>query len=165
MRHPHVINEASVEAIDKAPAGESGFRHQRLSRAAGSENLGCSLYALDPGSESWPHHYHTANEEAMYVLEGRGTVRLGDERVSVQPGDYLVFPTGEGGAHRVFNTGEDALRYLCLSTMVEPEVAVYPEQNMIGVFAGAPPGDEKDERTLHRYLQADADVDYWTGER
>lgn len=55
------------------------LRRKQLGNAAGGEQLGCSLYEMPPGQESWPYHYHTANEEAMYVLAGRGTLRLAGE--------------------------------------------------------------------------------------
>ncbi len=57
---------------------------------AGGKRLGCSLYELPPGKKSWPYHYHTGNEEAIFVLEGGG----GDER-TLESGDYAAFPVGE----------------------------------------------------------------------
>lgn len=165
MPSPQIINESDVEAEEKAPDGKLGFQHQRLSQAAGGEKLGCSLYTLAPGGKSWPYHYHTANEEAIYVLNGRGTVMLAGEQMEIREGDYVTLPTGEAGAHRIINSGDGELRYLCFSTMVEPDVAVYPDSNMVGIFAGAPPGGNQDEVTMKRYLRADVEVDYWTGER
>lgn len=163
MSHPRRVNEDDVEATEQAP-DDRGFERKRLSRATGGKDLGCSLYVLAPGSKSWPYHYHTANEEAMYVLGGHGTVRIGGDTADLRPGDYVSFPTGEDGAHQVVNTGDEELRYLCFSTMVEPEVSIYPDSDMIGVFAGAPPGGDKEQRTLTKYLRGDAEVDYWDPE-
>lgn len=163
MRHPRIVNEREVEPTDKSPDG-SGFHHQELSRRADTDRLGCSIYRLEPGATSWPYHYHTANEEAIFVLEGTGTIHLAGEEREIEAGDFVGLPVGEDGAHRVENPGDADLRYLCVSTMVEPDIAVYPEQNMVGLFAGAAPGRTPDERSLHRYLRADAEVDYWSGE-
>lgn len=72
-------------------------------------------------------------------------------------------PTGPEGAHRVVNDGDDPLRYLAMSTMTEPEVTVYPDSETVGVFAGSPPGSERD-RDVSGYYRRDDDVDYWEGE-
>lgn len=32
------------------------------------------VYELSTESGSWPYHYHTANEEAIYVISGAGTI-------------------------------------------------------------------------------------------
>jgi uncharacterized cupin superfamily protein len=134
-----------------------------LGEAAESEQLGCSLYELPSGHRSWPYHYHTANEEAIYVLEGAGTIRLDGETSGLEAGDYVTLPADESGGHRVINDSEGALRYLAISTMNDPDVAVYPDSEKVGVYVGAPPGG-RDERTLEGYYGIDDDVDYWTGE-
>ena len=142
---------------------ETTFHRKELGDAAGTDQLGCSLYELPPGKKSWPYHYHTANEEAMYVLSGSGRVRGPEEVSAVTAGDYLAFPVGGSGGHRVANDGDEPLRYLMLSTMVEPDVTVYPDSGKFGVYAGAPPGSTG-ERTVSGYYRIDDDVDYWNGE-
>lgn len=164
MAHPRITNEREIDA-EAVAAENTGFERKRLSRAAGGEKLGCSLYVLSPETESWKYHYHTANEEAIFVLDGEGRVEMAAETNPIQEGDYISFPVGEDGAHRVFNDGEKTLRYLCFSTMIEPDVSVYPESNMIGIFAGAGPGGRESERTMKKFLQADAEVDYWDDKR
>jgi uncharacterized cupin superfamily protein len=34
---------------------------------------------VPPGRRAWPYHYHLENEEAIYVLEGLGTLRIDEE--------------------------------------------------------------------------------------
>ena len=143
--------------------GEATFRRKKLAAASESEDLGCSLYELPPGERSWPYHYHTGNEEAMYVLAGTGTLRLDGESHSVSAGDYVAFPADERGAHRVVNDSEEPLRYLAVSTMREPDVTVYPDSGKIGVFTGAAPGGEA-ERPVHGYYRGTDDVGYWEDE-
>jgi uncharacterized cupin superfamily protein len=156
------VNEADLDWNELAH-GETRFRRKELGAAADGDQLGCSLYELPPGSKSWPYHYHTANEEAVYVLSGTGTLRLDDEMHPLRAGDYVTFPADESGGHRVVNDGDDPLRYLAMSTMDEPDVTVYPDSEKLGVFVGAPPGG-RDERSLHGYYRLDDDVDYWDGE-
>ena len=132
-------------------------RRKRLGAAAGGEALGCSLHELPPGEGSWPYHWHAANEEAIYVLAGRGVVRLPDGEARLSPGDYLARPAGPEGAHRVVNDGDEPLRYLVLSTMREPDVLGYPDADTVGVYAGSPPGGDESERDVDAYFrEADA---------
>ncbi|QHS18024.1 cupin domain-containing protein [Halopenitus persicus] len=156
------VNEADLEwsNLDREDAT---FRRKQLGEAAGGEKLGCSLYELPAGERSWPYHYHTANEEAIYVLAGAGTLRLGEETYSITAGDYVALPADASGGHRVINDGDDTLRYLVASTMREPDVTVYPDRDRIGVFVGSPPGG-RDGRSLHGYYPIDDDVDYWEDE-
>jgi uncharacterized cupin superfamily protein len=143
--------------------GETSFRRKQLAEAAGGDELGCSLYELPAGRRSWPYHYHTANEEALFVLEGSGSLRRAEETVSLEAGDYVALPRGEEGGHRVVNDGDGPLCYLAVSTMNDPDVTVYPDSGKIGVFVGSPPGG-RDGRSVHGYYRRDDDVDYWLDE-
>lgn len=143
--------------------GDTRFRRKRLAEAARGKDLGCSLYELPPGHRSWPFHYHTGNEEALYVLRGSGVLRVTDDEVSLRPDTYVALPEGKSGAHRVINDGDAILRYLAISTMRDPDVTVYPDSDRIGVFAGSPPGST-DTRDVHGYYSRDETVDYWTDE-
>ncbi|CQH57540.1 cupin 2 barrel domain protein [Halobacterium hubeiense] len=157
-----LVNEDDLDWTD-VDDGEMRVRRKQLGEAAGSEDLGCSLYELPAGEASWPYHYHTANEEALYVLSGSGMVRLAGEARSLRAGDYVALPAGESGGHRVVNDSEGPLRYLVVSTMNEPEVTVYPDSEKFGVFVGAAPGG-RGVRSLDGYYRIDDDVDYWEGE-
>ena len=144
--------------------GDREYRRVQLGRAAGSEKLGCSLYEVPPGKKAWPYHFHTGNEEALYVLAGEATLRTPEGEYTVSPGSYAAFPTGEDGAHEVRNDGDEPLRYLAISTMRDPDVMGYPDSGKVGVFAGSPPGGESDERIFSEFFyEADA-VGYWEGE-
>lgn len=153
------VNESDLEWTDYED-GDATFRRKQLGEAAEGEEIGCSLYELPPGGRAWPYHYHTANEEAIYVLAGTGTLRLDGESYSLNEGDYAAFPADESGGHRVVNDSDGPLRYLTLSTMAEPDVTIYPEMNKLGVYVGAPPGS-RDERSHQGYYDLDETVDYW----
>lgn len=153
----HVVSEADVEPGEHAHAEVFAGRSWRLGDAAGSEALGCTLYEIPPGKSAYPYHYHTANEEALYVLAGAGTLRTPSGEGPLGAGDYVAFPAGEAGAHRVTNDGDEPLRYLMVSTMRDPEVLVYPDSNKVGVRG-------YDTDAPNRNYLADSDVDYWEGE-
>ncbi|WP_254278834.1 cupin domain-containing protein [Haloarcula marina] len=142
--------------------GRRAFRRKQLGDAAGGEQLGTSLYEVSPGKRLWLRHYHEGNEESIFVLEGSGTLFLGPdaEEHRLEAGDYVALPAGEASAHEIA-AGDDGLRLLMSSTMDEPDITVYPDKEMVGLYAGAAPGGEKDDRTLSTYLDRNAEVDYW----
>jgi len=157
-----LVDEADLE-WSETEREETHFRRKKLAAAADADDLGASLYELPPGKSSWPYHYHTGNAEAVYVLDGTGTLRTPHGETRVESGDYCAFPAGADGAHRLHNDGDDPLRYLAVSTMRDPDVTVYPDSGKIGVYAGSPPGGEA-ERDVSGYYRRDDDVDYWVDE-
>lgn len=135
----------------------------RLARRLGGEMIGASIYVMGPGQKSFPYHFHHSNEEMLIVLAGTVTVRTPDGEQRAGPGDALIFNKGPAGAHQVINTSDDEARILMLSTMVEPEIAEYPDTGKVGVFAGRAPGSAR-EASLWKYLDGAAEVSYFDGE-
>ena len=132
-RHPNVVN---LDELPLQPSGQGGLssRGAGVARAAGAELLGASIYVLEPGQAAFPHHWHSANEEALFILDGTGTLRIGGGEVAVRAGDWASFPRGLESAHQLVNTGAAPLRYLCFSTMLSPELCGYPDSGKIATF-------------------------------
>ncbi len=140
-RHPQVVNIDEIEAQVEA-RGDFHHRSRRLGTAATGRALGCSHHEIAPGKTSFPFHFHSAFEESIYVLDGRGALRLGDQTVEVGPGDYIAFPPGPDSAHTMTNTGEAPLRYLCMSSPATPttlDVCVYPDSKKVAFASGVDP--------------------------
>lgn len=69
------------------------------------------------------------------MLDGEGTLRIGDKKLAVRAGDYVTMPVGPEYAHQLRNTGSGALRYLCISTLTTADVVGYPDSNKVGAMA------------------------------
>jgi uncharacterized cupin superfamily protein len=118
------------------------WRRARIARQAGSEKLGASLFEIPPGASSFPLHVHWANEEMIVVLAGRPALRSLDGERELEPGEVVACPSGERGAHRIYNRGDEAVRVLVVSTMLAPDIATYPDSGKLWVrdyAPGAPP--------------------------
>ncbi len=159
-----IIRSEEIEWTETVHGERFAARRKRLGFAAGGEMLGCSLYEVPPGKTAFPYHLHHANEEAIYILSGRGRLRLDEAEHTVGEGDYIALRVGRAGAHQLINDADAPLRYLCMSTMIEPEVAEYPDSGKIGVLAGAAPGGDEKRREFFKLFHRDADTDYWDGE-
>ena len=162
--HPNVVNEKDLEWGEQSHGEKFGHRRKALGSATGGEKLGCSLYEVPPGRRAWPYRYHLANEVAIYILHGSGRLRIGGREVTLSQGYYVALPVEEEGSHQIFNTSGEPLRYLCLSTMDEPDVLVYPDSGKIKFIASSAPGRPKEKRSLQKLLRADAEVSYFDGE-
>jgi uncharacterized cupin superfamily protein len=158
-RHPSIVNLAELEPGDMFPGTKFASRARRLTTAVASRAIGCSWFEVQPGNAAFPFHWHASNEEAIYVLDGEGTLRLGDERYPVRAGDYVALLTGPEHAHQLINTGAAPLRYLVISTMHPVEVAGYPDSKKIGAVAS------KDGRVYLRQVhREDNQKGYFDGE-
>ena len=160
-----MINESDLPWDVETHGERFARRRKQLGKPGGSREIGCSLYEIPPGKRPFPYHFHTANEEAMFVLSGSATLRLDGREVRIRAGDYVAFPVGPAGAHQVINDTDEPIRILMISTMLEPDVAVYPDSNKIGVFAGSAPGGDPTVRSVFAFLPLAAKVDYWHEEK
>jgi uncharacterized cupin superfamily protein len=149
------------DAVQEEPG--YGWSRIRLARRLGGELLGASVYVLAPGQKSFPYHFHHANEEMLIVVEGEVTVRTPDGESLAGPGDALAFTRGRRGAHQVRNDSGSDARVLIISTMVEPDIAEYPDSGKFGLFAGSPPGGSG-KRSLETFLDGRAELGYFDGE-
>ena len=161
----HVVNAEEIPwSLESAPDGSAPRQRKKLAAAAGGKQLGASLYRIAPGARPWPRHAHLANEEAVFVLEGAGEIRIGERTLPLRAGDYVALPAGPGNAHQICNRSDSELVFLCVSTMREPDIIVYPDSAKVGLFAGAAPGGPPQELTLRKFLALDGEVDYWQDE-
>jgi uncharacterized cupin superfamily protein len=158
------VNEAELPFAESSHGERFAHRRKRLSLAAGGKEIGCSLYEITPGKRAFPMHAHMANEEAIFVLEGEGSLRLPGGEVPLRAGDYLAFPAGPDSAHQVHNTSKGTLRFLGLSTMKHPEVVLYTDSQKVMVMAGRATGAVNEKATLEAVLPLGARTGYWDGE-
>jgi uncharacterized cupin superfamily protein len=160
MTRPPLANLANV-ALETRGNGQ-GFVAEvaAIGQAIGAEKLGCSLVVVPAGKKAWPYHLQYANEEMFVILEGTGTLRYDGETFPLRTGDVIATPTGK--AHQIVNTSDAELRYLAISTMIEPDIAEYPDSAKRLMLAGSPPG--RRPYPLYVIVPNDAEADYWQGE-
>lgn len=154
-----VPRPAEFRPTDPATAARFEASTARLSSGLGLTKLGCNVTVVPAGKVAYPFHSHRANDELFLILSGTGELRLGAARHAVVEGDLIGCPAGDAGtAHQLINTGESELRYLAVSSSIEPEVCEYPDSRKVGAYCG-----KGDDGFYHLTRSADA-VDYWAGE-
>jgi uncharacterized cupin superfamily protein len=153
--------ESRPEAWRPPATAKLAFDVQRARAAPlmGLAKLGCTLHVVAPGATAYPFHSHRANEELLVVLSGRAELRLGGARYAAKEGDLIGCPSGgPETAHQLINNGDAPLRYLAISTMIDPDICEYPDSGKVGAYAG----DGQSE--LMHLTQYQSAVDYWHGE-
>jgi uncharacterized cupin superfamily protein len=138
------------------PEDPEGYRCgiARVGELAGGSELTIKLFEIPPGESLCPYHYEYV-EEWLLILQGDVFVRVPDGEEPRGSGDLVAFPPGPAGAHKLTNRGEETARVLMFSSSREPSVAVYPDSDKIGVWAG------EEDLMLRR---ADGNVPYYDGE-
>ena len=111
-------------ALDPATVpGQSGSRYpehlrqkvanrvrHRLGDAAGLTKFGVNLLRLPPGAWSSLRHWHTHQDEFIYVLSGEVTLVTDEGRQVLQQGHAAGFPAGRANGHHLINrSAADAL--------------------------------------------------------
>lgn len=96
---PAFITKDGSEIRELLAYRNSAIRHQSLAEAR------------LPVGASTQEHYHPRAEEIYYITHGTGRVRIEGEMVEVRAGDAIAIPPGQ--KHKLWNTGEVALRLLC----------------------------------------------------
>jgi uncharacterized cupin superfamily protein len=144
------------------PREHPGFRcrRARLSRQAGAERLGLSLWELPPGEAAYPYHYHYTEEELLVILAGRPSLRTRGGWRELEEGEIVTFPRGEPGGHQLINRTGETVRFLAFSTSGEPDLVVYPDSGKLGAAERLPDGGG-----LHSFFRMADAVDYYVGER
>ena len=167
---PRIVNlaEAAFDPEDDldrtAPEGYAA-RFAAIGERLGARMLGCSLVETASGCRASPLHNHRCNEEMFLILEGEGTIRIGAERHPVRAGDIIACPPGgPESAHQIENTSNRPLRYLAVSTMVEPDVIDYPDSGKFLVKGWLPAGDDGRSERFRFIGRKEANLHYWDGE-
>lgn len=136
-------------------------------RLIGATQLGYNVTVIPPGKgkAAFQFHNHRVNEEAFFILEGEGEVRIGEETYPVRKGDFIAHPAGgPETAHQLRNTSETAeLKYLAISTLFPAEVAEYPDTGKFGILGRFRDASGKEESW--RFVgKPENGVDYFDGE-
>ncbi|MFQ5670497.1 MAG: cupin domain-containing protein [Acidobacteriota bacterium] len=161
----HILNIEDVSLQKWSHGDRFAFETAWVGLKLGSRKLGFNVTVVPPGKRAFPYHAHHGNEEMFFVLEGRGSIRIGGSTRAIRPGDFISLPPGRESAHQIINDSSSTLRYLAVSTMETPEVVEYPDSRKLGVLAGAPAGRSPTEDSIRHFTRMSDGVDYWEGEK
>jgi uncharacterized cupin superfamily protein len=109
----------------------AGRVKKRLGDAAGLQNFGVNLVKLAPGSCSALRHWHTRQDELIYVLEGEVTLVTNAGEQVLKPGIVAGFPAGDADGHHLVNRTNSDVVYLEIGDRTADDSANYPDDDLI----------------------------------
>ncbi len=110
----------------------AGREKRALGDALGLTNFGVNLVALAPGDWSSPRHWHSHEDEFVYVLDGELTLvtDAGEQRLTA--GMVAGFPAGVENGHHLVNRSDSPAQYLEIGNRSHDDVAQYPDIDLVG---------------------------------
>ncbi len=108
-----------------------GSTWRRLGQAGGLTAFGVNLSRLPPGVWSSQRHWHTHEDELVYVLEGELTLVTDAGEELLRAGDCAAFKAGDPDGHHLINkSGYDAV-VLEIGNRDARDGCDYPDLDMI----------------------------------
>jgi uncharacterized cupin superfamily protein len=102
----------------------------RLGDAAGLTDFGVNLLRLPPGTWSSQRHWHTAEDEFLYVLEGEVVLVTDAGEETLRPGDCAGFKAGVEDGHHLQNRSQTDVLLLEVGSRKAEDAGDYPDIDM-----------------------------------
>jgi uncharacterized cupin superfamily protein len=109
----------------------AGRVKQALGNAAKLKNFGVNLVKLAPGSRSALRHWHTRQDEFIYVIEGEITLITNEGEQILKPGMMAGFPAGEENGHHLVNKSDAIVVYLEIGDRTPDDQGYYPDDDIV----------------------------------
>jgi uncharacterized cupin superfamily protein len=137
-------HKAALEARSVTALNRSGYpqpyrsrvlprEKRRLGDAFGLTHIGINLTTLPPGKESSMRHWHTREDEFVYVLEGEVVLRTGAGEQRLVAGMCAGFPAGLEDGHQLINRSDRPAVYIEVSNRDPEDTGHYsdPEVDLL----------------------------------
>ena len=103
---------------------------QRLGNAGGLVDFGVNLMRLPPGGWSSQRHWHSHEDEFVYVLEGELVLIEDDGEVLLLAGECAAFPKATGNGHHLINRSQTTAVYLEVGSRAADDVTACSDVDM-----------------------------------
>jgi uncharacterized cupin superfamily protein len=104
---------------------------RRLGDACGLTRIGVNLMTLAPGAQSALRHWHTLEDEFVYVLSGEVVLVTDAGEQVLAAGMCAGYPAGARNAHHFVNRGTGMVTYLEVSNRADGDNALYPDDDLM----------------------------------
>jgi uncharacterized cupin superfamily protein len=130
------LDARSVEPVSRSNYPEPYYSQvmprekRRLGQAFGLTKIGINRTTLLPGKVSAMCHWHTAEDEFIYVLEGEVVLRTNAGEEVLRAGMCAGFPAGVDNGHQLINRSEHPAVYLEMSNRDAEDTAHYTDADV-----------------------------------
>jgi uncharacterized cupin superfamily protein len=104
---------------------------QRLGDAGGLTQFGVNLLHLPPGTASSQRHWHSSEDEFVYVISGEVMLKTDKGEEILRAGDCAAFPKGVADGHQLINKSSSTVVCLEVGTRSDDDVCTYSDIDMM----------------------------------
>ena len=145
---PRAVPARAGSSYPEPFAGQVAARSKRaLGDALGLRNFGVNLVEIPPRGLSSMRHWHSRQDEFVFVLEGELTLvtEIGEQVLG--PGMAAGFPAGAADGHHLINRTDKPAVYLEVGDRAPGDDVDYPDIDMALPHS---PGDHRPHRFTHK---------------
>ena len=106
---------------------------RRLGDACGLTRFGVNLVVLASGGQSALRHWHTQEDEFVFVLDGELVLVTDDGEQVLRAGDCAGYPAGKPDGHHFVNRSGTPARYLEVGNRDPAQRPYYPDDDLMVV--------------------------------
>ena len=129
---PATVKEVRGSAYPEPFKSRMGERtKKRLGEACGLTKFGVNLVTLGPGGQSALRHWHTLEDEFVYVLEGEVVLVTNAGEQVLSAGMCAGYPAGKRDAHHFVNRSQRPAKYLEIGNRAEGDNGFYPDDDLM----------------------------------
>jgi uncharacterized cupin superfamily protein len=111
-------------------AAVAGREKRALGKALGLTKFGVNLVRLRPGGASSQRHWHSKEDEFVYILEGVVTLVTDAGPRELSAGMVAGFPAGKADGHHLINNSDRDVLYLEIGDRDAGDEASYPDVDL-----------------------------------
>ena len=113
-------------------------KRRALGDAAGLTKFGVNHTTLGPGAASSMRHWHTREDELIFVLSGELVLVTDAGERLLRAGQCAGFPAGHADGHQLVNRGTIPAVYLEIGSRDADDAVHYPDVDLEWNAPGAP---------------------------
>ena len=106
--------------------------NRRVGDQFGLENFGVNITRIIPGGQSSSRHWHSRQDEFVYVMAGDVVLETNAGEQPLSPGMCVGFPAGAENGHRFVNRGAGDVLLLVVGDRTSNDEVTYPDLDLHG---------------------------------
>jgi uncharacterized cupin superfamily protein len=135
------LNKPALDPLAVQPVSRTGYpepyysrvmprEKRQLGNELGLKRIGINRTTLPPGKESSMRHWHTHEDEFVFVLEGEVVLKTGAGEQVLSAGCCAGFPAGSEDGHQLINRGARPAVYLEISNRDAEDSVFYTDEDV-----------------------------------
>lgn len=111
----------------------AGREKRLLGNALGLTNFGVNLVRLEPGAQSSLRHWHTQQDEFVWVIDGEAILITDGGEQKLSAGMCAGFPKGKPDGHHLVNRSDRDAWYLEVGDRSPGDRAFYSDEDLAAI--------------------------------